>query len=175
MNHFDFALDYIFANEGGFANQKNDRGGATKYGITIGTLSRWRHSPASVKDVKNLTQTEAKAIYRSWYWNSMDLDKILDRAISTSMFDIGIVRGVAVPPKYAQRICIKMGYSMPVDGHIGPKTIAGLNSLLAPRFVDEFASMAEQGFRSIVAGNASQGRFLRGWVNRARRLRTLVR
>ena len=48
----------IVRREGGFVNDPDDPGGATKYGVTIHTLRALRGS-ATVADVKALTEAEA--------------------------------------------------------------------------------------------------------------------
>lgn len=171
---FDMALDYTFANEGGFSNDKADHGGATKYGITIADLSRWRKRSVSVADVRAMLPEEAKAIYKAWYWDSLDLDNVVHTGVAIAIFDIGVVRGIGYPPKRLQQICNNHGARLTVDGHIGPKTLAALNSLPNAAFLRDFSAVVEAGFRSIVAGNYSQHVFLNGWVNRAHRLLSLI-
>ncbi|MGZ6477690.1 MAG: glycoside hydrolase family 108 protein [Bdellovibrionales bacterium] len=174
----DAALQYTFLNEGHYSDDVHDHGGATsQYGITREELSRWRKQPVSKDDVRLMPGSEAKAIYEAWYWKPLGCDKIMSPAIGTCMFDIGVVRGIGVPPKYAQIVCNKIstGLLLTVDGHIGPKTIATINGLISPaQFVKEFSALAESGFRSIVEHNPSQRVFLKGWVNRAHRLLTLA-
>ncbi len=173
MNAFDLAIEHTFKNEGGWANVPGDRGGATMYGITIGTLSRWRKRAVSIQEVRDLTESEAKIIYKAWYWDTLNLDAVQSKGVAMCLFDIGVVRGIGIPPKYAQRVCCSLGQNILIDGHIGPKTIAAINACSREAFINEFARLAEEGFRAIVANNPSQKKFLKGWVRRARRLLTL--
>ncbi len=175
MDTFDKALQYTFKNEGSFSNDPHDHGGATSgFGITRDELARWRHHSVSVADVRDMGREEAKAIYAAWYWKPLSCDKITNPGIAICLFDIGVVRGIGVPPKYAQIICNQYGASLSVDGHIGPLTIAAINVTPPAMFIRDFASRAEAGFRSIVDRNESQSIFLKGWINRARRLLTLI-
>jgi lysozyme family protein len=173
MSAFEDALAYTFKNEGGFNNIPEDHGGATKYGITIGDLARWRRQPVSVADVKALTVDEAKQIYKAWYWDVNDLDQI-DKTEAIAIFDIGVVCGVTTSAKLAQATCCQIGEVIAVDGHVGQRTIAALNKVHLSDFIHTFAGRVETRFRTIVANNPSQAKFLRGWVNRARRLLTLA-
>jgi len=175
MNNFDKAMDYILVNEGGYANVRHDRGGATNFGITMATLSRHRKKAVSVQDVKDLTVDEAGEIYWDYYWLPNSLDQVKSAPICICIFDIGIVRGVTVGAKYAQEICSYI-YEEPlaIDGHIGPKSIASLNSVSEKRFVELYSDRAEQGFRGIVKVHPNQEKFLKGWIARAMRLRSLV-
>lgn len=174
MSNFEEAFNYTVGNEGGFSNDAADSGGATRFGITRGDASRWRNRPVSVAEMRVFPLSESKQIYEAWYWKPLACDGIHFAGVATAMFDIGVVRGIGVPPKYAQVICNQHGANLVIDGHIGPKTLAAINSISADVFIRAFADRVEQGFRSIVAGNASQKVFLKGWVARARRLLTLV-
>lgn len=171
---FEKAMKYSLKNEGGWAHVSGDHGGATKFGITIGTLRRWRKAPVSVQDVRDLTESEAEDIYKAWYWDTLDLDFVNNDAVAIALFDIGIVRGVGIPPKYAQKVCNVLGHPCTVDGHIGPKTVSAINACNPGEFIRHYAGYVEAGFRSIVEHNQSQAKFLKGWVNRAQRLLTLT-
>jgi lysozyme family protein len=63
---FDDAFAAVIGVEGVYSNDPNDPGGETKYGISK------RAYPNT--DIKNLTLDQAKAIYRSDYWNPLQLD-----------------------------------------------------------------------------------------------------
>lgn len=168
------ALDYVFVNEGGFDNNPADSGGATRYGIIRSEASRWRKRPVSVQEMKEFPKSEAIEIYEAWYWKPLACDQIIDLGVAICMFDIGVVRGIGIPPKYAQNICNNHGANLVVDGHIGPKTLAALNALNPSVFIRDFSARSEAGFRAIVANRSSQRVFLGGWINRAHRLLTLI-
>ena len=57
----------IVRREGGFVNDPDDPGGATKYGVTIHTLRALR-GRATVDDVKALTEAEAVEIFKGQYF-----------------------------------------------------------------------------------------------------------
>lgn len=174
MTVFDKALDYVFANEGGFSNVPEDRGGATRWGITREEASRWRRRSVSVAEMRSFPIEEAKEIYEAWYWLPLRCDQYHSDAMAIAMFDIGIVRGIGVPPKYAQTICDSHGFTLVIDGHIGPKTIAAMNAVDPKQFVRDFSKRARNGFLAIVASRPSQVVFIRGWLRRADRLLTLI-
>lgn len=174
MTALERALKYTYFNEGGFSNVSADRGGATRYGITRAEASRWRHRPVSIQEMQQFPLEEAQQIYEAWYWKPLACDRLVSVANAIAMFDIGVVRGIGVPPKYAQRVCNLHNADLLVDGHIGLKTITAVNMLPSSLFIKDFAAMAEQGFREIVTHNPSQQVFLKGWVARAQRLLTLI-
>lgn len=171
---FDLAFSYTVQNEGGLSDVKGDRGGLTHWGITQATLSRYLGRPASTVEIKTLPLDLAKEVYHKFYWLPLGLDAFVHQACALAVFDIGVVRGIGVPPKYVQEICNAHGAKLEVDGHIGPKTLEAVNSLEIDTFVLAFAMKASDGFAAIVKANPSQQKFALGWQNRARRLATLI-
>jgi len=55
MSAFEPAFEFMLPHEGGYADDPNDRGGQTKFGISK------RQYPN--EDIRNFTLDEAKAIY----------------------------------------------------------------------------------------------------------------
>lgn len=174
MSPVEKALNYTFKNEGGYSDHPLDRGGPTRFGITIGTLSRHRGKICTANDVKTMPKSEAVQIYEERYWKPLGCNLISNVNVAICLFDIGVVRGIGIPPKYAQQICNLHGAKLTLDGKIGPFTAAAINRLEPSAFIRSFSGMAEQGFRDIVARKPSQKVFIKGWVNRARRLLTLT-
>lgn len=170
MANLQKALDWVFQDEGGFSNIKNDTGGATNWGITRDDASRYYRRPVSVEEMRNLPKATAITIYQNFYWFPMACDRIMDDGVATAMFDIGVVRGIGVPPLYAQEILNSFGSQLVEDGHIGPRTLAALNICEPSKFIAAFSKRCEDGFREIVNEHPMDAEFLDGWLNRARRL-----
>jgi lysozyme family protein len=174
MSYFDQAFAYTVGNEGGYTNDRADRGGPTNWGITIHDLSTFLGRPATIDEVQNMSIDIAKSIYLHRYWMAMGLDHIKYQPVAMCMFDIGVVRGIGVPPIYAQQICNDNGSKLAVDGHIGPLSVVEINSQNPATFVRAFALKTKNGFLGIVARNPTQVVFIRGWLRRANRLLTLL-
>lgn len=83
-----------WAGEGGFVMNRNDPGGATNFGITRATLSRWLGRPATVTEVRNLKEITARAIYLKFYWRPAGCDA-LPRGVDLMAFDIAVNSGVS--------------------------------------------------------------------------------
>lgn len=164
------ALEFTLANEGGYSDHPNDNGGATKYGITIGDYSKYLGRTATKAEVKAMTKETAALIYRKFYWDPLNLDRCDDQNIATCVFDMGVLCGIGKSAQWVQEIL-----GVKVDKKIGPVTMAALNDAKRSVFVPLFADKAQNYFNAIVAGNASQKVFLKGWTNRANRLRTLAK
>lgn len=116
-SRFHHAVELVLQHEGGFVDHPQDPGGATKFGITRETLSRARGRPASVEDVRELTRTEAVAVYRSLYWDVLRADE-LPSGIDLAVFDLAVNSG---PARAARMLQTLLG--VPPDGIIGPVTL----------------------------------------------------
>ncbi len=154
----------IVRREGGFVNDPNDAGGATKYGITIGTLASWRGAPVTVEDVRNLTVEEASAIYEKRYIKEPGLDTITDPALRALLVDFGVLSG---PRRAVQGLQKALGFSdADCDGAFGPKSKAALAADSNPvaLFYKVKCERLEQFIR--ILANPSQSGFANGWANR---------
>jgi lysozyme family protein len=68
---YDQAIERVLAHEGGYTNHPSDPGGPTNFGITIGDYRRYVKPGATAADVRAMRLDEAKAIYRTKYWQAM--------------------------------------------------------------------------------------------------------
>jgi lysozyme family protein len=158
---FEDCLTLVLGAEGGFANDPRDRGGATKYGITIHTLGDWRRSKTpdaqvTVEDVRALEVDEAKEIYRSRYWNVMRCDD-LPKGVDLLVFDFGVNAG---PGRSARILQDVLGVHQ--DGSIGPVTINGFNTCPVDKVIREFSAKRLEYYRSL----PDFATFGAGWTNR---------
>jgi lysozyme family protein len=109
---FEFAFAKVTSShiEGSFSNDKNDPGGATKFGIS-------QRSYPNV-DIKNLTIDQAKAILRADYWDAVCGDELPD-PLSHLVFDAAVNQGVHVA-----KCLMQEALGVKVDGVIGKVTLA---------------------------------------------------
>ena len=126
---FDEAFAEIIGVEGGYSDHPSDPGGATKYGITRAVLRRWRGAPVSKQDVAELDLSEAREIYRDWYWDKINAEN-LPSAVAVLIFDAAVNSGVKQAARFLQRAIIsRSGMSLKVDGLIGPQTLLAVSRL----------------------------------------------
>jgi len=119
----------IVAREGGFVNDPDDPGGATKHGVTIHTMRRLgldldHDGDVDVADVRALTQDDAVRIFINHYFHKPRIDE-LPRQLQASVFDMYVNAG-ANAVKILQRLVGEMGFPTTVDGVIGPDTLAAV-------------------------------------------------
>jgi hypothetical protein len=95
-DNFGRALDFVLKQEGGWADDPNDPGGATMKGITLGTYTRWRDAhgepPPTKEDLRNITDAEVRQIYHDWYWLASGSNK-LPFPLSLANFNIAVNAG----------------------------------------------------------------------------------
>lgn len=156
MSHsFENAIRIIFAREGGatVTNDSSDRGGLTKYGIS-------QRSYPDI-DIENLTEPQAKAIYKRDYWDRLKLDDVIHVDIAAAIFDTAVNMGPGTAAKLAQSLA-----GVPADGKIGPISLAAINRSEPMIFLPLFVLARIERRADICTKDPSQKKFLLGWINR---------
>lgn len=161
------AFKFVLGNEGGFTNDPADSGGPTNWGITMHDYSAWLQRPVSIEEIKQMPLDHAKRIYFQWYWTPMGLNHVLNSEVACAIFDQGVNRGTRTIIKAVQGIV-----GAEPDGFMGPKTLAAINNFNGgpEKLIDEISKQAEESYKKIVERKPNQAVFLKGWINRARRL-----
>jgi len=124
LNVTDIAGE-IINREGGFVNDPNDPGGATKYGVTIGTmralgLDKTGDGQITVEDVRALTKADAMRIFKERYYHAPRID-LLPEPLQPSVFDMQVNAG-SNAVRILQRLLGEFGEAVVADGLIGAKT-----------------------------------------------------
>lgn len=157
----------ILKSEGGFVSHPNDKGGPTNFGITAARLGDWRKlgRPATVEEVKSLTQEEARKIYEAWYIRQPRFDRIQDDYLRTVVVDCGVLHG---PGRAAQWLQEALGVTR--DGKLGPQTFDALAAQDARRVAHRVLACRFRQIGQVVSRDTTQVVFLAGWLNRAAEL-----
>lgn len=170
----------IVAREGGFVNDPDDPGGATKHGVTIGTMRRLgvdltRDGRVDQVDVRALTRGQAAKIYVDHYFRGPRLDR-LPVAVQASVFDMQVNAG-ANAVKLLQRLVTRMGFACADDGIVGPRTVAAATAAAeaAPRHLADAYGIARRNYYYALADQRPASRkYARrtdggkgGWITRA--------
>lgn len=164
MAQFDACVAFTLLEEGGFSDDPRDPGGATNWGITLHTLSHWRGRACTVQDVRDLTQAEARAIYRVSYWHAMKCSAFT-YGLDLMVFDEGVNSG---PPRSVELLQAVIGAS--VDGIVGAETISAAEFAAMPDAVNMLADRQEAAYRA----DAGFSVFGDGWLARLRRRHDLA-
>lgn len=151
----------IIAHEGGFVDHPSDPGGATKYGITIATLSTWRRRKVSKAEVRALTTDEAARILEVRYWKPVKGD-LLPPGVDYAVFDFAINSGPSRAVKHLQGV---LGAKM--DGIIGPETLRAVTAA-APAAIIVRICDARIAF---LRGLSTWRTFGKGWTERVAKVK----
>lgn len=155
-SRFDTAFDFLLRWEGAaFENDPNDPGGATKFGID-------QRSHPNVR-IRDLTEDQAKAIYRANEWTKCRCDE-LPPPWDLVVFDTAVNVGSGLAVKMLQA-----AVGAKIDGFIGPQTIAAVKTSGATE-LESFLRGREHYYTTLAP--RLQARYLKGWENRTAALRT---
>lgn len=156
MANFNDAIVKTLAREGGakFTDVAADKGGATKYGIS--------QTAYPSLDIRNLTEQQARDIYKRDYWDRICGDTINSQLIAENIFDTSVLMGVRTASKLAQ-LCIDMADA---DGVIGSHTVDAFNATNEHQFLAAYAVSKIARYAYICNKDKSQSKFLLGWINR---------
>jgi len=164
--------------EGYWANDLEDRGGATWMGISYNNYPAWsgwaviesalpdfKHATAKIanpilkpnSDLLNKVQT----FYKKSQWDVLNADQITNQSIASFLVDWGINTGMSIPAKKVQKIL-----GLKEDGDVGPKTIAAINAANGPDLFAKLQAARETYYRAIVEAHPSDAKFLSTWLAR---------
>lgn len=171
----------IVAREGGFTNDPDDPGGATKHGVTIGTLRRLGldltgDGEVTVADVHAITAAEAEAIFIKHYFEAANL-AALPEPLQATVFDMYVNAGGGAI-RILQRLLNEMGHDLAVDGVLGPQTAAAATAAFAKapnHFVDAYGIARRNYYYRIADARPQSRKYARrnsdggkgGWIKRA--------
>ena len=165
----DDIIDGIIRREGStYTNDPADPGGPTKYGITLATLRNYHHDDAVTADeVKALTESEARAIYRSLYIEIPGFGRIKCDNLRAFLVDWGVNSGPRTAIKALQS---RLG--LQVDGILGTLTAYKANAVAQPGLYDALINDRADFYAAIVAHDPEQAKFLHGWLARNNEFRS---
>lgn len=166
---WDKSIDFVLNWEGGFVDHPLDKGGPTNRGITLSTLKA-AYAQGIVKhcDIKALTLAEAKAIYKTNYWDKWGWGA-LPWPACLCLLDITVNHGSGGMAIIAQRACNALGAGLDIDGKYGPKTKTALFAIApaSPEALSEqLCIWRKDYYNRIIRNNPTQEVFRKGWFNR---------
>ena len=160
MADFDVYAPLLQKLEGGYVNNKHDKGGATMCGVTLATYRQWYGPEKTVRDLKNITYNEWKAIMKSGYWDKAKCDLLRNQSVAEIIADWCVNSGTKVL-KTVQSLA-----GAKPDGIIGPKSVAAINTCDQRMLHQRLFAQRVLYYENIVRRNPSQKVFLKGWMNR---------
>ena len=165
MDRFEKIFDYLLKVEGGYSDDKNDKGGKTKYGIIEEVARNFGYKG----DMQDLTIDFAKNIYLKKYYLGNKLDKVVNDKVALSICDWAVNSGKNGIKNAQIAINQLTNANLDIDGIIGNKTLEALNAVDPEKFLEVYHNLQRIYYRSKVADDKTQERFLTGWLNRVQR------
>lgn len=144
----------------GYVNDPDDRGGETKFGVA--------QKANTDLNISRLTWEQAKAVYYKRYWIAGGCH-LLPGRVAVLHFDGCVNHGIKKAGIFLQR-----AVGTTPDGIVGPATAAKTKSLNQFAVCTAVCNQREQFYRSIVANNPVQGKYLNGWLRRINEMRAFV-
>jgi lysozyme family protein len=137
MTIFNDAVENVLHHEGGYVNNPNDSGGETNFGITESVARKNGY----MGDMREMKRSYAISIYKSLYWDSLELDIVEQSspAIADKLFDIGVNMGVGRAAEFFQRLLNVLNKrqelytDIAVDRDIGKQTLNAFYSYIQHR------------------------------------------
>lgn len=164
------------ANEGGYVNNSNDKGGPTNHGVTLVTARRYGLSfdydhdgDVTSKDIRAITTDIAAAFFILEYFTKPRLS-MLPSCLWPVMIDIAVNSGPTEAIILTQRAAVSLGATITPDGIVGPHTALVCSNLTAngcSSLINAICSERIVFYRRLVAENPQDKIFLNGWIHRS--------
>lgn len=159
---------FVLKWEGGakYTNSKIDRGGATKYGITIAT---WRtvgydkngDGKIDENDVKLITEEDFTKVLKKNFWNKWKADQIKNQKVAEILVDWLWASGKWGIIKPQQLLGVK------ADGIVGKQTLAAVNGYPNQRQLFDAIKNARKAYiDKVIKNDPRQIAHKVGWLNR---------
>lgn len=173
--HIDALVEAVIDREGDYVDHPADRGGATRWGISVAVARAHGYQGA----MRSLPREEAAAIYRRTYWSRPGFAAVASRApaLAAALFDTGVNMGTAVAARFLQRAlnALNRGASdypdVAVDGAVGPRTMAALDGFLARRgprgetvLLKAIDALQGERYAALAERRPANEAFLYGWL-----------
>jgi lysozyme family protein len=167
----------LIKREGGYVNNPSDRGGPTKFGITIPTYADYfGHDASQVKasEIFEIPESLATSIYLKLFYVRPGINHLPD-LLRPIVFDMAANHGPRLAVKILQRALEQHYYSVGIaDGIIGTKTIAAANKAtedLGVSLINILVNFRLAFYKEIISNDPTQKVFEKGWLARAESFR----
>lgn len=159
------AIASIFKWEGGWSDNKSDKGGKTNMGITLDTWKSCGYDKDGDHDIdsddlKVISKEDVYQVFKKYYWDKWKADNIKSQSIAEFVVDWlwnSGIHGIKKPQEVL---------GLTADGVVGNITLARINDADQKQLFEALKAKRIQFIENIVKNNPSQKVFLNGWMNR---------
>jgi lysozyme family protein len=146
------AIAKTLVHEGGYADNPNDSGGATKYGI------EQRDMPDV--NIADITPEQATEYYIEHYWKPF-YSQIASQDVADKLFDMGVLFGVGEAVKLLQTVL-----NLTSDGIFGMVSVAATNQSDPASLLRAYQTAFVSHAIGIANAQPKDRVFLSGWIRR---------
>ena len=168
---FESVIGYSFDFEGGYVNNKNDRGGETKFGITAPFLEDYKYAlpGGKSKPISELTKDDAKLLYKA-QWNKYNLGYIRNKELALLLNDYMINSYAKKVAQRVQNILNSNGANIKIDGIFGEETLNAINNTNKEWLIEQILIDRYHWYRKTVQNDKVQIEHYKGWINRLNKI-----
>lgn len=161
------AIEKVIGLEGDrFTDDPVDRGGATKYGLTLRFLQRM-DATWTRERLQQLERPQAVDLYRKYIWEPSGVARITDQDLANEVFEMIVNMGTGQGVKILQRALNFFTADMvSVDGVLGPATAAAANQTDPKQLLQVLQMEAVRFYFALVKKDPSQKKWFLGWIAR---------
>lgn len=154
------AFEHVIKSEGGYVHDPHDRGGETNLGVTKSAWAAYLGREIEAGEMKALTKEAVEPFYKEMYWDRVRGDELPD-GVDYAVFDFAVNAGPGRAAKFLQE-----AVGAHADGVIGPGTLAAVKKADPQELLRAFSHVKSVFYHRLADRDASQLRFLNGWLNR---------
>lgn len=178
LDAFNYAIRFVMKNEDGmdwdhdngeYTNNPKDPGGRTMWGIIQTEYEGFLGRKLSEDEIKAMPRETAVAIYRKNFWEPIHGDSYINQAIVTAIMDTCVNKGLG-----GCMVILTDALNNHFPVRYGSDLIAAANALDAPTFMNKFEPAVERYIARRIADYPNMEWARKGWMNRSKRLYTLV-
>ena len=169
--NFKKAFALISRHEGSeaFTNDPDDRGLATKWGVSLRFLRSETQidgdldndNDVDADDIRLITEGFAEDVYFKCWWQRYNYHLIKYSPLAIKLIDLSVTMGQQRVIKCLQRAGLNLGATLTVDGIMGSQTLAIINALDGEAVLKSFMDAAADYYRSL-----NNPKYIKGWLNR---------
>ncbi|TNE80837.1 MAG: hypothetical protein EP332_06355 [Bacteroidetes bacterium] len=171
---YDSIVNKTFTFEGGYQNYSNDSANYNSRGELVGTnrgisaiaYETYLNRPPSVADMKAITATTAKKVYKKLFWDFMRGDQIKNDSVAHIMFDSFIATGNL---KLVRQGINKVSSTKVTEKHVAFNdfTVRVVNGADQKALFNSIKDLNIQQRKALAEANPSKyAMFLKGWLAR---------
>lgn len=184
------AFDFVFKWEGGLSDHPADRGGVTKFGVSLAFFKDCGFDvdgdgDIDADDIRKLTLDQAKTVFDNEFWKKSRCDEFGPYS-AFALFHSGVNCGAKQARRFLQRGINRVNMyvlgdpdpALVSDGTFGSLTMSAY-AKMAKGNLDRTVALCmtnelKQFYQSIVRRRPNQKVFINGWMNRANDAQRLI-